>query len=193
MRRLALPVLACLCLLAAGCGKGPEPAPHPFAVRPPKGERSEAFPRAGMTIVRPRNWNINRRSAPGVFELVSGEATVAGWAYQRAEDLPETPEQLDAAKGRLVDEVEKRDPDFELETAEVTEVAGSPAIALEGEQSIAKRRLHTRSVHVFKGDVEYVIEALAPPPERELVERQVLEPLLGSIELEGEIREGAEG
>ena len=192
MRRLALPVLACLCLLAAGCGKWREPAPHPFTVKSPKGERTEEFLRAGMTIVRPRNWNINRRSAPGVFELVSGEATVAGWAYQRAEDLPETPEQLDAAKGRLVDAVEERDPDFELESAEVTEVAGSPAIEVEGEQSIAKRRLHTRSVHVFKGDVEYVIDALAPPRDGELVDGQVLEPLLGSIELEGEIREGAQ-
>ena len=55
-----------------------------------------------------------------------------------------------------------------------------------GEQVISRRRLRTRSVHIFKGDVEYVIEAIAPLPDYALVERGVMEPLLNSLQLEDE-------
>ena len=42
---------------------------------------------------------------------------------------------------------------------------------------------------VFFGDVEYVIEAIAPPEDYGLVERRVMNPLLDSLELEGEVTE----
>ena len=47
----------------------------------------------------------------------------------------------------------------------------------------------TRSVHVFEGEVEYVIEAIAPPARFRLVDERVLTPILDSLELEGEITE----
>jgi hypothetical protein len=71
----------------------------------------------------------------------------------------------------------------------VTEVAGAPAIDVEGEQTLSRRDLRTRSVHVFTGDVEYVIEAIAPPEDYDLVERRVMDTLLDSLELEGEVAE----
>ena len=145
-----------------------------------------------MTFKRPRNWTIRRRELPGVFELVSGEAVVAGWAYTRAEPLPETDAQLEAARQRLVGAIHERDPDFRVISALVTrEITNAPGIDIEGEQVISKRRLRTRSVHIFKGDVEYVIESLAPSPDRALVERGVMEPLLDSLELSGEVDEDA--
>ena len=45
----------------------------------------------------------------------------------------------------------------------MTEVAGAPAIDVDGEQVLSRRDLRTRSVHVFDGETEYVIEAIAPP------------------------------
>ncbi len=189
MRRLALVPLGCLVLLA-GCGEEPDPPPPVFEVEAPEGRKTTEFRRAGMTLVRPANWRLRRRDAPGVFELLSGEALVSGWAYPRDEPLPQTAEELDAAKDRLLEAIDDRDRDFEVTSAETTEVAGSPAIDVRGEQVIAKRRLATRSVHVFAGEVEYVIEAIAPPEDHGLVNRQVLAPLLRSLEVEGEVATG---
>ena len=192
MPRLALLLLACIPLLAA-CGKEKEPAPSVLKVKPPRGQLTEEFPDAGMTVVRPRNWRRHERDDPGVFELRSGEATVAVWAYPREEDLPESAEQVEEARGRLVEAIEERDPDFRLRSSDTTEVAGSPAIDVRGDQVIAKRRLRTHSVHVFVGEVEYVFESIAPPEDHELADSGVLEPLLESIELEGEVREDTAG
>jgi len=178
--------------LLASCGEEPDHPPRIFKTRTPHGSRPAEFPEAGMTFKRPRNWTIRRRELPGVFELVSGEAVVAGWAYTRAEPLPETDAQLEAARQRLVGAIHERDPDFRVISALVTrEITNAPAIDIEGEQVISKRRLRTRSVHIFKGDVEYVIESLAPSPDRALVERGVMEPLLDSLELSGEVDEDA--
>jgi hypothetical protein len=45
-------------------------------------------------------------------------------------------------------------------------------------------------VHVYKGDVEYVIEAIVPPGDYDAVEQGVLTPLLDSLELTGKVDEG---
>jgi hypothetical protein len=55
-----------------------------------------------------------------------------------------------------------------------------------GVQVISKRRLRTRSVHVFDGEVEYVFEALAPPRAFGKTNR-VLEQVIDSADLEGEL------
>ena len=188
-----LPVLAgCCALLLASCGKEQEPAPPVFEVQPPKGEQNVRLVGAGMEFSHPRNWRLSRRQLPAAFELTSGGATIAGWAYAREEELPVSDAELETAKDRLLEAIEERDPEFEVRSAETTEVAGAPAIDVEGEQVIAERRLRTRSVHVFEGTVEYVIEALSPPEDYPLVNGRVLEPLLRSLELEGEIREEEE-
>jgi hypothetical protein len=188
--RPALLLVVCVSLLAA-CGEEPDDPPPVFEVKAPHGTTSAEFSRAGMSLTHPANWRVRRRDAPGVFELVSGEAIVAGWAYPREEPLPETAAELEGAKNRLVDAIKERDPDYRIRRTVVREVAGAPAIDVSGEQVLSRRTLRTRSVHVFEGEVEYVIEALAPPGEYDLVERRVLTPLLDSLELEGEVIEDA--
>ena len=186
--RLAPLLLACVALLAA-CGEEQEPPPRAFDVKAPKGAKPAEFPRAGMALERPRNWKLRRRDAPGVFELTSGQALIAGWAYPREEPLPETDAQLESAKDRLVEAIEARDPGYRLVSAETTEVADALAVDVRGEQTISRRRLRIRSLHVFEGEVEYVIEAIAPPRDYRLVDSRALEPLLRSLEVEGEVVE----
>jgi hypothetical protein len=183
--RAALLLAVCVPLFAA-CGEEPDDPPRVFEVKAPRGEKVEDFPSAGMTITRPKNWRLRRRDAPGVFELVSGEAIVAGWAYPREEPLPDDAAELEEARKRLIDAIEERDPEFRfLSASSVTEVAGAPAIDISGEQTIAKRDLRTRSVHIFEGETEYVIESIAPSRDHAIVERRVMEPLLDSLEVEG--------
>jgi hypothetical protein len=186
--RAALPLLACVLLLAA-CGEQPDDPPRVFQVKQPEGQKQADFPGVGMAFQHPANWKLRRRDEPGVFELVSGQVIVAGWAYPREEPLPESEAELEGAKDRLVEAIEVRDPDYRVRSAAVTEVAGAPAIDVEGEQTLSRRDLRTRSVHVFTGDVEYVIEAIAPPEDYDLVERRVMDTLLDSLELEGEVAE----
>ena len=188
MSRPGLPLLLCAALLAA-CGEEPDDPPPVFAVQAPRGEESADFPDAGMSLTRPSNWRLRRQEDPEVFELVSGEAVVAAWAYPREEPLPLTDAELEGAKDRLVDAIRERDPDYEIQFAATTQVAGAPAIEVTGEQVISRRALRTRSVHVFEGEVEYVIEAIAPPNEFRLVDERVLTPMLDSLVLTGEITE----
>jgi hypothetical protein len=189
--RPALPLVLCVALLAA-CGEEPDDPPRVFEVKPPRGSVAADFPRAGMSFEHPRNWKLRPGDAPGVFELVSGEAIVSGWAYPREEPLPETEAQLEGAKDRLREAIEERDPDYRFRRVLIDEVAGAPAILVSGEQVVSKRELRTRSVHIFEGEVEYVLESIAPSPDHAVVERLVLEPLLRSLELEGEVTEDTE-
>ena len=193
MSRAVLLLAVCLlagCALLGGCGAEPDDPPPVFEVKAPQGRTSADFPQAGMSFVHPANWNLRRRDAPGVFELLSGQAVVAGWAYQREEPLPETEAELETARRRLEDAIEERDPDYRFLRASTTEeVAGAPAIDLSGEQVLARRTLRTRSVHIFAGEVEYVIESIVPSSDHALVEQRVLDPLLDSLELEGEVTE----
>jgi hypothetical protein len=189
-RAALLLVVVCIPLLAS-CGEEPDNPPRIFELRAPHGSRPAEFPEAGMTFARPRNWTIRRRELPGVFELVSGEAVVSGWAYPRVEPLPDTAPELEGAKNRLIGAIKERDPEYKVKRAVVREIAGAPAIDVSGEQVVSRRTLRTRSVHVFKGNVEYVIEGIAPPADYETVERGVLMPLLDSLEVTGEVNEDA--
>ncbi len=56
-----------------------------------------------------------------------------------------------------------------------------------GTQSLSGGRLRTRSVHVFKGSAEYVIELIAPPQDF-TVDRTVFSPMLRTLELTGRVQ-----
>jgi hypothetical protein len=186
--RLALLLMLPVLLLSA-CGEEQASAPDVFDVKVPEGSKRTEFETAGMTLERPTNWKLRRRDQPGVFELSSGEAIVAGWAYPRAEPLPRTDAELEAARSRLLEAIERRDPRYRVLRVRTREVGGAPAIDIRGEQVISKRRLRTRSIHAFAGEVEYVIEAIAPPGDNRVVATRVLRPMLRSLELEGEVAE----
>ena len=183
MRRLLI-LLAALSLV--GCGTQRE-ASDLLTPRSPARLTFQAFVPAGVGLFSPVNWRREVRPPPGIFEISSGAAVMAGWAYERSEPLPRTGSELARARERLLEEVLRRDPMFELRSVRTQRVAGAPAIEIAGEQTVLRRRLRVRSVHVFKGRVEYVMEALAPPADFERVDREAFAPLLRTLQLAGRI------
>lgn len=188
MRRSVCLLASALALALAGCGSERQRAPDLLSVRPPFGAVPVSFPDAGMSFAAPANWRREPRRPPGVFALASGEAQVVGWAYERKEPLPRRGRRLESARKRLVARVRRLG--FRVAAAKTGELDGAPVIEIAGEQTISRRRLRVRSVHVFRGEAEYVIEALVPPARFELVDREVLAPLLRTLELTGRIRRG---
>jgi len=137
-------------------------------------------PRTGLRFEAPRNWVKRIRQNPGIFRIASGGADVSGWAYPRAEKLPQTDAELATARDALVALAKQRNPSFALMSSHITRVQGSPAIELRGTQKILGKPVTTHSVHIFRAG-EYVIEALAPAKDFELTDKRVLEPLVRSL------------
>jgi hypothetical protein len=150
-------------------------------VREPARTTTLRDPRTGLRFQAPVNWVKRIRSNPGVFRIASGAADVSGWAYPRTEKLPQTRTELATARDALVAEAKKRNASFRLSSSAITRLKGSPAIELRGTQQILGQRIETHSVHVFR-DGEYVFEALAPAASFPVADRQVLAPLLRSLE-----------
>jgi hypothetical protein len=122
-----------------------------------------------------------------VFRSSLGESFIAGFAYRRAEQLPRNGQELEAARRRLVQQIEKRDRHFRLVRSRPTRAAGARAVEVVGDQRIAHGRFRTRSLHVYKGRGEYVVDMLAPAAEFARVNRTFFEPALRSLRLTGQI------
>ena len=108
---------------------------------------------------------------------------MVAFAYPRTEPLPERGPELEQARESLVGEVARDDPSFRLTGSRVLDVARAPAVEITGAQTISRRKLRVRSVHVYEAGREVVIEALAPEQSFDRVDREVLEPLLGSLRI----------
>jgi hypothetical protein len=137
-------------------------------------------PRTGLRFAAPVNWVKRIRTNPGIFRIASGAADVSGWAYPRAEKLPQTHAELETARRALIAQAKKRSASFHLTSSAITRVKGWPAIELRGTQQILGRKIQTHSVHVYRAG-EYVFEALAPPSSFKVADEQVLAPLLRSL------------
>jgi hypothetical protein len=187
--RPRLAILAVLPALAvAACGsERAEPAdPRPAAGEP---THRVDFPKAGLTLTVPKRAVLVERRYPGVARISMGQPLVATFAYAREEQIPRRKADLKAARRRLKKEVERRDPDFELRSASLTEVDGAKAIELVGDQTISRAKLRTRSLHVFKRKAEYVFELLVPVREFSRSDRLLFEPMLSSAQLTGKVKD----
>jgi hypothetical protein len=189
VRLLAAVTLLCALALAA-CGNdrtevaetragGDEPVKH------------HEFPRYGIEVAVPQSVFLDRRARPEVFRLFLGQPVISMFAYRRRERIPHRPRELAAARRRLIREVKGRDPRFKLRSARLTEVANARAVELVGDQTISRGHLRTRSLHVYKGKAEYVIELLAPVADFARTDREVFRPLLRSLTLSGDVKRAA--
>jgi len=185
--RAPVAVLLVGALLAPGCGNerrervSLEANPSPKLV-----ERQ--FPRVGLRLELPENVNVTETAPPGVFYGSFGEAVISTFAYRRREKLPRTDAQLREALDRLKGATRRRDSGYELSESTTTEVNGSRAAELVGDQTIDNKDLRTRSVHVYEGSAEYVFELLAPRGDFARLDRDLFEPVLDSVRLTGAVR-----
>jgi hypothetical protein len=187
----AQPLAACLAvvlaatLAACGAERAALPATTVGKDTPSKRYR---FPSAGIAITLPTTTVAKRRKAPSVFRAPLGQAYIAAFAYRRAEQLPRDGRELEAARRRLVREIQRRDRRFKLARSRATRVAGALAVEVVGDQRIAHGTYRTRSVHVYKGRGEYVIDMLAPAGDYARVNSTFFVPALRSLQLSGEIQ-----
>ena len=141
-----------------------------------------------MRFVVPDNLPVLPSAPPGVFRGTAGDAFVSGFAYRRAEQLPRNRRELAAARRRLVAATRKRSGSYRLRSARSMRVADARAIELLGDQRLSTGRLRTRSLHVYKGRAEYVIELAADARDFAYLDRAVYRPIRRSLRVTGKIR-----
>ncbi len=187
MRRLAT-VFALLlaCLAPAGCGNQRN-EDISLAAEPSRQTAKHDYPEAGLSFELPRNVSMRSTDPPGVFRGDFGGAVVSGFAYRRKEPLPRDDEELRSARRRLERAAEERDPSFELRESKITEVSGSRAVELVGDQTISSGKLRIRSLHLYEGQAEYVIELLAPREDFARLDRALFPVLRQSLMVSGEV------
>ena len=188
MRRLStLAVVVLAAVAPAGCGRDKvDPSDLEFKAGPRLVPAS--YPEVGMRFRHPIGVGLVDKPAPGVFRGAAGEAFIAGFAYRRAEQIPRDSRELALARRRLIAATRKRGRDYKLTSARTLRVDGGRALELLGDQDLSNTRLRTRSLHVFKGRAEYVIELTAAPADFPYLDRAVYRPIRRTLRLTGKIR-----
>ena len=174
--------------LLAGCGNDRAGTARVFDRPMDEGRQQLRYPRAGLSVALPTAFVVSRGSSPEVFRASLEDAFVSAFAYRRDEELPTTREQLETARGRLVGAARKRDKSFRLSSSKLTRAAGAPAIELVGEQTISRGRLRLRSLHVYKGSAEYVVELGAPVADFRRLDRSVFPSVRRTLRLSGRVK-----
>jgi hypothetical protein len=179
--------LAAAAAPATGCGNDRAGSANIFDSPASEGTQRLRYPDAGLAMVLPKPFVVTPAKAPQVFRASLEDAFVSSFAYRRAEQLPRTDDQLRTARDRLIDAAEKRDRSFRLASSRLTRAAGAPAIELVGEQTISRGRLRLRSLHVYKGGAEYVVELGAPAGDFRRLDRSTFPGIRRSLELTGRV------
>ena len=189
-RLISCAVLVAGVLPVAGCSDAESPvATGPL--RPSAQMQTSDFPRAGMKLKLPANMQVNRQvRPPAVLRANLAEAFVSAYAYRRAEQLPRNARELRDARRRLVRTTRGRDAGYRLKRSRTTEIDGARAIELVGEQTLGRTRLRIRSLHVYRGVAEYVIEVGSPRRGFARFDRSVTPLIERTLNVTGRIRRG---
>ncbi|MGH2981830.1 MAG: hypothetical protein ACRDKV_07305 [Solirubrobacterales bacterium] len=177
----AIPVLA---VAGAGCGNDRVAPTGLRELGQPVSLVNFTAPGGDVSFGRPSTWSVTAGSLPKVAQISSGSAVATVFAYPRT-DLPLDLVAAEASRERLLASLGRRAPGFEVESSRVRELSGSPAVEIVGSGRIAGHRVRTKSVHVYKGAAEYVIDAYARPKFFRRAETQAFDPLLATIRLGG--------
>ena len=191
MRRLAACALAVTLPLAAGCGNDRVKSGSLFDAKPGKVTQALSYPKAGLKMQVPKEFDVKDSTAPELFRASFQASFISSFAYRRKEQIPKTPDELAAARRRLVAAVRRRDRSYRLERSRVTRVGGAPAIELLGDQTIFKGRLRLRSLHVYKGKGEYVVELVAPVAAFARLDRSSFPAIRRTLKVTGDVKEPA--
>jgi hypothetical protein len=185
-------ILLCALCGAVAClsGCGNERTSLASGTPEPSGRtRDVRLARAGMQLELPINLDVTRDlKTPAVLRASLGEPFVSAFAYPRKEQLPRNAKELGQARKRLADTTRNRDPTYRLASARATEVAGARTVELLGEQTLSRRRLTVRSIHIYKGRAEYVVEIAAPVGQFPKFDRGVTPLIQRTLRVTGRVR-----
>ena len=180
MRGPILAACAAATLSLAACGN--ERGQPPDLDRLGPSGPTEEFVSGAVRFRHPSSWLAQGANPPQYAQLASGGALAAVYAYPRS-DLGTNPASVEASRRRVIESLHRRAPGFLVDRTRVTEVDGSPAVEVRGRGKVAGERVETRSVHVYKPAVEWVIDAYARPAQFAEANRVAFGPMLASIKL----------
>lgn len=186
MHRTLLTVVAGAALLLAGCGNDRAPVPDLGLIPAPAGFRDAGFKAQGVQFRAPTNWRVIDGQEPQLATVAIGDAQIGIWRYERTEPLPETRDQLDAARQALVAQIESRDPTFKLTSTRLVLKPGFRGVEVVGvgtnltNKSVQRSM---RSLHAYGHGAEVVMDAFAPPREFARVDEQTFAPMARSLRL----------
>jgi hypothetical protein len=182
--KLGVSLILTLCLPLAACGNHPVKVPDLSQTASPVGVRGFVSPGGDVAFSYPANWALVPRDPPGVATVASGGASATVWGY-RTVSIVSTPQAAGLARDRFVASLKSRDPGFVITKTGLIQVFQAPAFEIEGQTRIGGQLLHIRSVHIFRGVGEYVVDMLADGPVFNRVNVQVFQPLLVSLRFYG--------
>jgi hypothetical protein len=167
----------------AGCGNDRTAAPDLGTIPAPEAFRTATFARAGVSFRAPTNWPVVPGTAPQIATVARGNAQIAVWRYPRTEPLPETRDQLEAARVALLAQVRNRDATFRLTSSRLVMKNGLRGVELVASVTNQGLRRRVRSLHAYGKGAEVVVDAFAPPKVFRRVDRQTFGPVTRSLKL----------
>lgn len=142
------------------------------------------LPQAGASLSLPRNWALLRTHSNVLLVLdTSGGAVIALWRYPLHGSAPQGAQQLKLALQRLIASARGRDHSLKVNSSEVTQIAGRPALTIDTDEHIGHGERRLISTHVFGSGEELVLEEYAPPQYFSAVDRAVFASVLHSLTL----------
>jgi hypothetical protein len=173
-------------VLLAGCGNQRTPLPDLGLIPTPKAFQATPFLAQGVQFRSPTNWRVVKGKGTQLATVAIGDAQVGIWRYERTEPLPETRDQLAAARQALVAQIESRDPSFKLTSTRLVIKPGFRGVEVIGSgtnltNASAQRSMH--SLHAYGHGMEVVMDAFAPPRQFARVDKQAFGPMARSLRL----------
>ena len=170
----------------SGCGNDRAAVPEMGAIPAPQGFRDVPYAAQGLRFRAPTNWRVVPGRDAHVATVAIGDAQIGVWRYERTEPLPETRDQLDAARQALVAQIESRDPTFKLTSTRLVLKPGFRGVEVVGVgTNLTNRAIQRsmRSLHAYGNGMEVVMDAFAPPRQFGRVDEQTFAPVLRSLRL----------
>jgi hypothetical protein len=184
VRRALLPLVAAA--FVAGCGNARTPVPDISVIPAPKGFAPAVFPKQGVRFRKPQNWRSVTGEGIQLATVAIGDAQVGIWRYPRTEPLPQTRDQLAAARKALLQQIKNRDPSFKLKRTRLILKSGLRAVEVIGVETNLTNssvRRSVRSLHAYGHGGEVVMDAFAPSDQFARVDEQTFAPMARSLRL----------
>lgn len=135
----------------------------------------------GVSFYAPKNWT--RVNGPRFDAIASASAGITLRTYRSGTSTASTVPSLVGARGRLIAAARSRDRTLQLIRSKLTRVGGVNAVVLDALESLAGARRRVRSLHLFTGGKEIVIEEYAPLALFRIADHYVFSPLNHSLRL----------